>query len=182
MFLCSCPPAAAHHKLGETTGTCCLLAGRQLHARTVMTKQAPGEHWQPAGLGELVQGRQQVQALDPAPASLPALYSVWHLGGWHLSPASPPFSSQQSISNKARGAESPVSSPASGRPPERRHIADAVVAMHSYRFGARSHRVPLELTDRHCKHFQEGTLPTACTDNIFPNGCSETCTERQANG
>lgn len=61
--------AAAHHKLGETTGTCCLLAGRQLHTDTVTAKRAPGDPWQPSGLGELVQGH-RVQALDPAPASL----------------------------------------------------------------------------------------------------------------
>lgn len=109
---------------------------------------------------------QQVQALDPAPGSPPALYSAWRWGR-----VSPPFCSPQSCNNKARGAESPTSSPASGCPPERRHVADGVVAKHSYRFGACSRWVPLEQTDRQCKHLQEGTLPTACSGNVFPRCC-----------
>lgn len=167
--LCGCPPAAAHGKLGEAAGTRCVLAG----SCTLMLSW-PGEHRQ--GSESCCRGVSGLQTL-PQRACLRSTQGTRPRG-----PASPPVPGQHGCRSKAGGAGSPVSSPASGRPPGRRHLADAVAAKPCYRFGARSRWVPLERTDRHGRRLPEGTLPTACGGHVFPRCCSEPCAERQAVG
>lgn len=125
-YLCSCPPAAAHCKLGGTTGSCCLLADRAMCSCCHSQAEGTGR----AVSGELDPGWQQWE-LHTLPLPAPWL-------GWHRVGQSSP-SSQQSCRNKARGRRSPVSSPASGQSTEKSRVAEAAVAKPSYHCGAHSH-------------------------------------------